>query len=195
MSLVYNLSITTLVNLGCKITLYGNTVQINEKDIVHDVLFFASKIALETNGYVFQIIKDEKPIEPVKYDLIENTIVSSVMSDKHIEPVEDVEIDLNEADVADVADVEEEVPVVLVKKTRKPRQKRTISNVAIRRIATSSGAKRVSKDVYDITRTAFESMIDDVIDDANIYKEYFGKKTISADHIKLALENKKNRRF
>lgn len=190
MSLVYNLSITTLVNLGCKITLYGNTVQINEKDIVPDVLFLASKIALETNGYVFQIIKDEKPVEKVKYELIETTIDSSAMCEQQPEPMEEVEIDLNEPEVE-----QPESPTVVVKKARKPRQKRTISNMGIRRLVTANGTKRVSKDVYDITRTAFESMIDDVIDDAIIYKEYFGKKTINADHIKLALENKKNRRF
>lgn len=190
MSLIYNLSITTLVDLGCKITLHGNKVQINEKDVVQDFLFIAAKLALEKNGYIFEIIKDQT-VSAVKIELIESSIVSH--SD-----MEEVEIDLNVGDIEEPNPEEPEEPETLPvanKPTRKPRQKRAISNVAIRRIANAGGARRVSKDVYEVARIALESMMDDVMDDANVYKEYFGKKTINADHIKLALENKKNRRF
>jgi histone H3/H4 len=192
MSFVYNLAINTLVTNGNKITLYGNRVEIHENDIVGGLLFFASKLSLEKNGYIVDIIKDDlvkttnvsSNTSTSTYELTETTVISSSMSDTKQEVVNELqEIDLNEGDD------EVQVPVI-VKKERKPRQKRAISNVAIRRIARLSGAKRISKDVYDVTRVAFESMIGEVIDDANIYKEYFDKKTIKSDHVMLALSNK-----
>lgn len=192
MSFIYNLAIDTLVKNGNKITLHGNRVEIHENDIVGGLFFFASKLSLERNGYIFDIIKDDlvettsvssSTMSP-KYELIETTVVSSSMSETNQVLMDDLqEIDLNECD--------DEVPVpVIVKKERKPRQKRAISNIAIRRIAKLSGATRISKDVYDVTRVAFESMIGEVIDDANIYKEYFDKKTIKSEHVMLALSNK-----
>lgn len=192
MSFIYNLAINTLVKNGNKITLHGNRVEIHENYIMGGLLFFASKLSLEKNGYIVDIIKDDlvettsvssSTMSP-KYELIETTVVSSSMSETNQVLMDDLqEIDLNEGD--------DEVPVpVIVKKERKPRQKRAISNIAIRRIAKLSGAKRISKDVYDVTRVAFESMIGEVIDDANIYKEYFDKKTIKSEHVMLALSNK-----
>ena len=198
MSFIYNLAINTLVNNGNKITLHRNRVEIHENDIVGGLLFFASKLSLEKNGYIVNIIKDDlvettsissSTMSP-KYELIETTVVFSSMSETNQVLMDDLpEIDLNEGD--DEVPVPVPVPVpVIVKKERKPRQKRAISNVAIRRIAKLSGAKRISKDVYDVTRVAFESMIGEVIDDANIYKDYFDKKTIKSDHVMLALSNK-----
>jgi len=120
MSFVYNLAINTLVTNGNKITLYGNRVEIHENDIVGGLLFFASKLSLEKNGYIVDIIKDDlvkttnvsSNTSTSTYELTETTVISSSMSDTKQEVVNELqEIDMNEGDD------EVQVPVI-VKKER-----------------------------------------------------------------------------
>eukprot|EP01013_Petalomonas_cantuscygni_P028781 TRINITY_DN52_c0_g1_i1.p2 TRINITY_DN52_c0_g1~~TRINITY_DN52_c0_g1_i1.p2 ORF type:complete len:147 (+),score=42.13 TRINITY_DN52_c0_g1_i1:69-443(+) len=67
-----------------------------------------------------------------------------------------------------------------------------ITKPALRRLARRAGVKRISAPIYEDSRTLLKVFLDSVIYYALMYKDCFGRKTISLKDVVMALKRRGN---
>lgn len=63
-----------------------------------------------------------------------------------------------------------------------------MSNPAIRRLARRGGVKRISGQIYEVSRTVLRAFLEKVIHDAVTYTDHANRKTVTACDVVYALK-------